>query len=423
MEFDLDFKRPGKIICLLPTAVFKKGPFEFDESSVVIDFFGVKGRLVNEDRVSVLKPSTISQISNQGSQRNFLKFYLNSEKQEEIDGADIEISQKNQINGTRFISTVSQESLKNVEASVSSHIVVRLKRVSDDPIEIEYNGHGRLISLKVVNSISIISNKSLEVSEDSEDYPSHLYEAIKVNPFLVDEIINTLDIKKFLTTHLLSEEKELFKSWKLLTIFRERKEFESKLLDVIGEIFETINEEEIKITSEGLRYFLRLFSELSVSDKPKTTDIVLKIWNISSEFVKKIRNSSYRILRNRYNIEELILEKRLFSEFYHNIINPQMFVGTSKTDRITVPPKNMVEAFFHKTETASTAVSYFRLSKPSNIEKVRFYFQQTEGKFKLRLKLYKVDKVSENGYRKSLIYHRIFDEQLMVELGHHAFGT
>ena len=66
---------------------------------------------------------------------------------------------------------------------------------------------------------------------------------------------------------------------------------------------ETINEENVKVTPAGLKYFLRLFKELSTEDKPKTVDAVMNIWNSTSDFVKKIRNSSYAVLRNKYNIK------------------------------------------------------------------------------------------------------------------------
>lgn len=64
----------------MPTGV-KKGKIDFEEASVVIDFFGVKGRVIHENRVSSLKSSTVSQIQAQGSNRDFLRFYTDSNKQ------------------------------------------------------------------------------------------------------------------------------------------------------------------------------------------------------------------------------------------------------------------------------------------------------------------------------------------------------
>lgn len=75
---------------------------------MVIDFFGVKGRVLSNNQTSVLKSSTMSQIESQGCKRDFLKFYTNYDKKDEVEKSDIEILQKSQVNGTKFMSYVSE---------------------------------------------------------------------------------------------------------------------------------------------------------------------------------------------------------------------------------------------------------------------------------------------------------------------------
>ena len=80
VEFELDFKRPAKYICLLPTGVMK-GKFDLAEASVVINFFGVKGRVINKSKASSLKPSPSREVKAQGSFREMIKLYNSEEKQ------------------------------------------------------------------------------------------------------------------------------------------------------------------------------------------------------------------------------------------------------------------------------------------------------------------------------------------------------
>ena len=81
----------------------------------------------------------------------------------------------------------------------------------------------------------------------------------------------------------------------------------------------------------------------------------------------------------------------------------------------------MAEMFFKRVYEPTATTLYLRLSKASNIEKVRLYFQKTNAKYKLRLKLFKVDRIGEKTFRKSLVYHRIWEEHLLLELGTYAF--
>ena len=69
---------------------------------------------------------------------------------------------------------------------------------------------------------------------------------------------------------------------------------------------------------------------------------------MTSDFVNKVRSPNYKILRTKYKIKELILERRLFSEFYLNSINPQLCT-VSKGPKNVLAPKNMVEAYFQRT--------------------------------------------------------------------------
>jgi len=47
-----------------------------------------------------------------------------------------------------------------------------------------------------------------------------------------------------------------------------------------------------------------------------------KSWSTITEYVSKIRNKNYTVIRNKYNIEELILEPELFSKDYYRLIHP-----------------------------------------------------------------------------------------------------
>jgi len=47
-----------------------------------------------------------------------------------------------------------------------------------------------------------------------------------------------------------------------------------------------------------------------------------KSWSTITEYVSKIRNKNYTVIRNKYNIEELILEPELFSRDYYRLIHP-----------------------------------------------------------------------------------------------------
>lgn len=85
----------------------------------------------------------------------------------------------------------------------------------------------------------------------------------------------------------------------------------------------------------------------------QTASAVIDIWDITCSFVKKNRNPSYRILRNKYGIQELVLEKRLFSEYYHYLMNSKTSTATTITESKTIQATQTVEA---GTQTAQTPV-------------------------------------------------------------------
>ena len=172
---------------------------------------------------------------------------------------------------------------------------------------IKYTGSGKLINFKLLHSISARESSITQLNSNSENYSTELYESIVVNPFLSHDLIQGLDLGKFIRTNILAEKSQLYEAEKLISIFRHNKDFEKRLLHDVCEIITTLNQENVKVTSQGLKYFLRLFAELSPEDRPLVIDTVLRVWESIVEYTRKTRNPNYRVLRNKYDIKELIL--------------------------------------------------------------------------------------------------------------------
>lgn len=86
-----------------------------------------------------------------------------------------------------------------------------------------YSGKGKLITFKLLHSISANHSNESQFASNSENFPTQLYESIVVNPFLTNEIISHLDLNKFLRVNILAERKKLYEAEKLLGVFRNNK--------------------------------------------------------------------------------------------------------------------------------------------------------------------------------------------------------
>ena len=87
----------------------------------------------------------------------------------------------------------------------------------------------------------------------------------------------------------------------------------------------------------------------------------------------------------------------------------------------TFLPPNAVSTFIHRTNTTSNTIMYVRFVEKQSINSIRLYFQKTSNKLKLRFKIFKVDRLGDRSFRKNLVYHRWWNEDLMHQMGHLAF--
>lgn len=200
-----------------------------------------------------------------------------------------------------------------------------------------------------------------------------------------------------------------------------------------------------------------------VVGKDETADAVIKIWDITSNFVKETRNPSYRIIRNKYGIQELILERRLFSEYYHHLIEAKPAAEPPKPVATTTPPAKPaatapapapattttastqttppapqpapvatvtkasvegkpVNVFMSSVAEKGSTSNYLSLPSPASIKSLDLYFDKAatqNGRFNMLLRVYEARRTGGE-LTERLVYHRCFDEDLSVQLTNYA---
>ena len=132
---------------------------------------------------------------------------------------------------------------------------------------------------------------------------SNLLEQLAINPFLAEEFTERIDLERFLCKYVLSEKENIYEVEVFLEILEGQTGFKEKLLEVILRILKNINNKEVEVTPEGLKCLFGLLNQTYSSGKERTAEATIQIWDITSNFVRKHRNPSYRILRNKYGIQ------------------------------------------------------------------------------------------------------------------------
>ena len=99
-------------------------------------------------------------------------------------------------------------------------------------------------------------------------------------------------------------------------------------------ILPALCDEGIEVSDIGFRSFLRTYEKLLYEDEKLGKQAICDGWKQISQFVEKVRNKNYNILRNTYKVDDLVLEPALFSKDYYRLIHPN-YVEEEKTNIIT----------------------------------------------------------------------------------------
>jgi hypothetical protein len=120
---------------------------------------------------------------------------------------------------------------------------------------------------------------------------------------MAESVAEKLDVGRFLLLHVLAERERLYEAENLIKILENQKGFKERLLREVLGILKRINEKEVEVSAEGLKSLFGILQRNYLVGKQETVKAVIRIWDITSDFVKQIRNPSYRIVRNKYGIQ------------------------------------------------------------------------------------------------------------------------
>jgi len=90
---------------------------------------------------------------------------------------------------------------------------------------------------------------------------------------------------------------------KILKTVYEIESIKRRLFEAIANLLPKLCDDEYEVNEYGLKTFLRIFEKIAPVENSLTFKSLNACWANITEYVKKIRNKNYNVLRNNYAIE------------------------------------------------------------------------------------------------------------------------
>ena len=157
---------------------------------------------------------------------------------------------------------------------------------------------------------------------------------------------------------------------KILKIIYELEPIKKRLFEAMASLLPKLCDDDYEVNEYGLKTFLRIFEKIAPVDSYKTFKSLSDCWANITEYVNKIRNKNYNVIRNSYAIEELILEPQIFSRDYYRLIYPNYVEEEPISTIIQEPKTEFNNSYYVEKQNQWYFKSFIDLKEVKNVQKL-----------------------------------------------------